>query len=248
MTDSEKIINKTKEYILDLYSQGRSTHQSIVSGLKNGIDYFVGLKTDDIESLKCQIITTCLQEFDKVIETYHRQGHQKKIENIRFEFEEYVRNLNPNKINLIKPIAYKRRLKTEEIERFVKSLKDKFDFDSWYHGINNYYWEPLVQTKNTQPSIYLDIEIIKKKEIDSIVQVIKSISGERIYLLTEELENLNYELETSSLDFDWIESAYCDLETSWLIYISHEGTITFSGNHFINELENRLPDLFRVNK
>ena len=243
MTDTEKIISKTKEYILNLYSEGYSTHQNMISGLKNGIDFFVGLKTYDIDKLKHEIITTCLQEFDKVTNVYDKDGHIKKIEKLRFEFENYVKNLNQNEIDFIKPIAFERRLRDEENMRLIKTLKDKFDFDSWSNNSDNYYWEPLAQTKNTQPFIYFEDKVFKEKEIDFIVQMIKSISGERVFLLTEGV--INYEVETSILDFDWIESAYCDFETNWLIYISHEGTITFCGDKLLKEIEIRLPDLMR---
>lgn len=243
MTDTEKIINKTKQYILSLYLEGYSTHQNMISGLKNGIDFFVGLKTCDIEKLKHEIIATCLQEFDKVTKVYDKEGHIKKIEKLRIEFENFVTNLNHNEIDLNEPIAFERRLKKEENELLIKTLKNKYDFDSWSNKSDNYYWEPLAQTDNIQPFIYFDDKIFNEKEIDILVQIIMLISGERVFFLTEGL--INYEVETSILDFDWIESAYCDFETNWLIYISHEGTVTFCGEQLLNEIEIRLPDLMR---
>lgn len=47
----------------------------MISGLKNGIDFFVGLKTYDIDKLKKEIITTCLQEFDSITRVYDKEGH-----------------------------------------------------------------------------------------------------------------------------------------------------------------------------
>lgn len=243
MTDTEKIINKIKEYILNIYSVGYSTHQHMVLGLKNGIDFFVGIKTYDIDKLKKEIIATCLQEFDSITMGYDKEGHLKKIEKIKLEFLNYVTNLNPNEIDIIKPIAFERRLKDEETDRLTKSLKNKFDFDSWSNQSDNYYWEPLAQTLNNQPFIYFDDEVLKKKEISSLVNIIELISGDRVYLLTEGWKNINYEVETSNINFDWIESAYCDYETNWLIYISHEGTVTFSGEQLLNEIRIKLPEI-----
>ena len=176
MTDTEKIINKTKEYILNLYSEGYSTHQNMISGLKNGIDFFVGLKTYDIDKLKKEIITTCLLEFDSITKVYDKDGHIKKIEKIKYDFENYVINLNPNMIDVVKPIAFERRLKNEENERLIKSLKDKFDFDSWSNHSDNYYWEPLAQTDNNQPFIYFEDEVFNEKQIDILVEITMSIS------------------------------------------------------------------------
>ncbi len=156
----EKIVTKTKEYILNLYSDGYSTHQNMVNGLKNGIDYFVGRK-DGIDTIKDE----------------------------------------------------------------------------------NYYWEPLSKTKNNIRAISFEDDLFKPEDVQKIIDILKSISGDRIYLLSE--ENINYEVETSSFDIDWIESAYSDFETSWLIYISHEGTITFAGEEFVTRIENELTEIVK---
>lgn len=241
MTDTEIIITKTKEYILNLYSEGLSTHQNMILGLKNGIDYFVGQSIGDVERIKDEIIFICLQEFELQTKVYNKPGHLKKIETIKSEFESFVRNLTPTAITEITPMPFERRINSEETDRLNKSLKEKFDFDVWKS--NNYYWEPLAKTENTVPLIYFKHDLFKTKEVESIRAIVSSISGNRIYLLTE--EKLNYEVETSTLDFDWMEAAYCDFKTNWLIYISHEGTITFSGQPLISEFEISLPQIMK---
>jgi hypothetical protein len=241
MTDTEKIVTKTKEYILKLYSEGYSTHQNMVTGLKNGIDYFVGRK-DGFDTIKDEILSTCLSEFNEKTKVFEKVGHLKMVNTIKTDFIIFVNELNVNALLEVSPISFERRLKEEESRRLEKSLKDIFDFGSWKD--ENYYWEPLSKTQNKIPLVYFEDDLFKLEEIQKIVDILKSISGDRIFLLTD--ENLNYEVETSSFDIDWIESAYCNFETDWLIYISHEGTITFSGQKLMLEIESKLSEIIKL--
>lgn len=241
MTDTEKIVLKIKEYILEIYTDGYSTHQNMVEALKNGIDYFVG-RSQGIETIKDEILTTCLTEFDKRTKVYDKVGHLKMVGKIRSDFIHFVNHLNLNELSDINSIAFERRLNGKESEALENILKEKFDFGSWKD--ENYYWEPLSKTKNKLPTLYFEDDLFKFDKFQRIADIVQSISGNRIYLLTQ--ENISYEVETSLLNFDWIESAYCDFNTSWLIYISHEGIITFSGSEIIANIENELPEILKL--
>lgn len=243
MTDTEKIVTKTKEYILKLYSEGYSTHQNMVNGLKNGIDYFVGRK-DGFDTIKDEILTTCLTEFNERTKIFDKVGHLKKVDGIKTDFIKFVNELNVNELIEVAPISFERRLKEDESKRLEKSLKDTFDFGSWKN--ESYYWEPLSKTQNNIQTIHFEDDIFKPEDLQIIIEILKSISGDRIFLLTE--ENINYEVETSSFDIDWIESAYSDLTTSWLIYISHEGTITFAGEELTRRIERELTEIIKYKK
>lgn len=240
MTDTEKMVTKTKEYILELYSKGYSTNQNMVAGLKNGIDFFVGRK-DGFETIKDEILTTCLAEFNKRTKVFDKVGHLKMVQSIRNGFITFVSGLNVNEFLEVSPISFERRLKEVESKRLEKYLKDNFDFGSWKD--ENYYWEPLCKTQNKIQLIYFEDDIFKPKDIQKIGSILKSISGDRIHLLTEEA--INYEVEVALFSIDCIESAYCDIESNWLIYISHEGTITFAGEELITRIENELTEIVK---
>lgn len=241
MTDLEKIVPTIKEYLLKTYSEGYSTHQNMVLALKNGIDYFVGRK-DKLESIKNEILSTCLSEFDLHTKIYIKAGHIKMAKAIRLGFVQFVNELNVSQLREVSNYHFERRINNKESERLLESLKIKFDFGAWKD--ENYYWEPLSKTKNTTPLIYFEDEFLKSNEVDQIVNIVKSISGERIYYLTDAY--INYEVETSSFNFEKLESAYCNYEADWLIYISHEGTIAFSGQKLVTEIENKMPEIFKL--
>ena len=211
----------------------------MVLGLKYGIDYFIGRKKG-VDTIKEEILKTCLTEFDERTKVFQKVGHLKMVTKIRNQFIKYVKNLDVNDLSQVSAIPYERRLTLKESKNLETSLKEKFDFGSWKD--ENYYWEPLAKTKNKKPTIYFeDILFQQERNQKKMIDLINGISGEKMFLLTD--ENLFYEVEVSSLNFDWIESAYCDMKTTWLIYISHEGTITFAGEELLKGIEKKLPEV-----
>jgi hypothetical protein len=240
MTDTEKIVTAIKDYILKLHSDGFSTHKTMVQSLKNGIDYFVG-RTDKQESIRQEIITTCLEEFEEQIKVYNKEGHLRMAETIKTEFVQFVKQINIQQLSELPNIPFERRLSNDESLAFEQRLKNKFDFGSWKD--KNYYWEPLANTQNRNPSVYFDDDLFNSGEILKLIEIIKSLSGYRIFKTTE--EKLSYEVDTSTLNFHWLESAYSDSQADWIIYISHEATITFSGERLLAEISSSFSDVIK---
>lgn len=245
MTNTEKIVLKTKEYILQLYSEGLSTHQGMVLGLKYGIDLFIGRK-DNSETIKEEILTQCLKEFDEVTKDYYKVGHIKLSSKIRSQFIDFVSALNVNEISDIINIPFERRLNEIEDSMITIDLKDKFDFGTWKD--NNYYWEPLTESQNQKPLIFFEIELFNEYEKKVLIEILIQISGDRILFLREFDYMHNYEIETSLFDIkrNGGEFAYCDINTDWIIYISHEGIVTFSGEKLTTAIEEKLPELMKL--
>lgn len=239
MTDTEKIVTKTKEFILTLYSQGFSTHKIMVESLKDGIDLFVGRK-ENFQTIKDEILQTCLDEFYERTKGYFKIGHLKMAESIKLRFIEFVKELNVDELTDVLPIPYERRLTDKELEALAVSLKTNFDFGSWKD--HNGYWEPLANTENSKPFIYFNVDLFKNEDVNKIIQIAQSLSDNTVFKLTE--FDLHYEVETSLMNLKWkgYESAYCNKAVDWLIYLSHEGTITFAGGKLLAKIEKAFPE------
>lgn len=241
MTNTEKIVLKTKEYILELYSEGLSTQQNMVLGLKYGIDLFIDRK-DNSKTIKEEILTQCLKDYDELTKDYYKDGHLKLCSKIRSQFIDFVNSLNVNEITDIINIPYERRLNEIEYSKITKDLKDKFDFGSWKD--ENYYWEPLTSSKNNKPLIFFEVEFFNEYETKVLIEILIQITGDRILFLRELDYIYNYEIDTKLFTFQSNnEIAYCDSKTDWLIYISHEGIITFSGEKLVTAITEKLPEI-----
>lgn len=122
---------------------------------------------------------------------------------------------------------------TQQMQTLEASLKKSFDFGSWKD--DNYYWEPIVQTQNKQALAFYIQDLFTASQVEQIAQKIASIYGPEVVLLTE--ENGYYRVQSSTLNFNEMETAYCNPQADWLIYICHEGSVTFAGQELLAHLE-----------
>ena len=108
------------------------------------------------------------------------------------------------------------------------------------------YWYPLNKIKENVPVIAYDLDkIYTDNQIEQIEKVLKDCSINMVtmfqnqdYKTMSETLSLNkrlYEKDSDGYVFPWnIESYYYDNTKMWLIYVSHEGTITFSGEKIVD--------------
>lgn len=116
------------------------------------------------------------------------------------------------------------------------------DFIKKYSDSPYLYWVPLIRPKIPFPfpvvSYNLD-DIYRNNDIVSLENVFKicGISDvkafqmdRREYLEYVDIFELLYEEDKSGYNFPWyVEAFYFDSSEKWLVYVSHEGTISFTG-------------------
>lgn len=103
------------------------------------------------------------------------------------------------------------------------------------------YWYPLYEIKDGIPAAVFDVErIYRDRRIRKLKSVLKAMSICEVI----SIQNQDYKPEPEQVDllarlterdedgytFPWyVESYYYDESKTWLIYVSHEGTVTFAG-------------------
>lgn len=125
----------------------------------------------------------------------------------------------------------------ERIERFL---------DDYVEG-DTRYWYPLCILKRDVPVIAFDLDKIYKH--GDVAQLERTLKNHRIHLVQMiqlqengvEAENVDlieliYEKDKQGYNFPWrVETFYYDSNKDWMIYVSHEGTITFTGKELADE-------------
>ncbi len=114
------------------------------------------------------------------------------------------------------------------------------------------YWYPLNRIHVDVPFVAYDLDkIYKEHQIDQIDHVLKDCSIDRVTFIQNQdhrtmsevlsLRNRIYEKDDGGACFIWdVESYYYDDTKQWLIYVSHEGTITFTGEAIVNAAKKRM--------
>ncbi len=128
----------------------------------------------------------------------------------------------------------------EKLPQIIKTLFTEYVADECL------YWYPLNSLKKDIPVVAYNLDAIYKDgNIAQIAACLKSasISVCDVFQLQENnsasrrvnLLELLYERDADGYNFPWnVESYYFDGDSSeWIIYVSHEGTITFTGEKIV---------------
>ena len=235
MTESEKIITAARHYCLDLFHDGLSTQQAIARGLLNGVEFLVGKEYLSTEFLKSKLILLASQSLLIEMSNYSKPGHIKKFNQENENFSNYINNLSLSTLDNLMPLPFKRRLLEEESIIVRQNFRLKWNFDCW--GDKNRYWEPLVTTC-PYPFCFYDLDVIDKEDFSKINSYITALSKDFIFKVTE--DGLDYEIDATEIGQRELELAFTDKQYNWIIYISDEGTIAFSGEQLLPKVEEIL--------
>lgn len=107
------------------------------------------------------------------------------------------------------------------------------------------YWYPLWELKKETPAAAYDLmRLYRKKRISRLQRVLEFCGIDRALAFQMQMTDGGMRLrevsmpalllqqdEDGAYDFPWdVETFYFDQSRSWLIYVSHEGSITFGGS------------------
>lgn len=126
-------------------------------------------------------------------------------------------------------------------EKLITFIKN----NSAYPGL---YWVPLTKLKNKIPVIAYDVHAIyKSNDIDLLCEVVDKCGIVNVntfqmdhleYFEDDDIHTLLYEKDEDGYEFPWyVETFYFDGTEKWLIYVSHEGTISFTGSKIVQIAE-----------
>lgn len=259
MTETEAILTAAKRYCIDNFNYWSKQY----SDKKTGSDYPNSYSDNDYDLFpRYNVSTAILQELQfytgddfadiaecrqmiKVLgqesQSLFTKGEKNKIEanaiqEERDKFNKFIDNVDADFLLTVDPMLYRRRLKKNEQSIIDKELKDNWGVDC--------YWYPLIDLKIDKKAIFINKEHLTTNDYLAISDFINLENSSRIYEISE--DQIDYEIEKMELDSDCYETIYCDKNFTWIIYGSHEGTLSFGGKKvldFVFELLNDRKEL-----
>jgi len=125
----------------------------------------------------------------------------------------------------------------------------------------NGYWYPIGENVPEVKTVayYLD-QIYKENLVDLIKDVFEKVGigsafgyhpywfeKQKRWIDIPDLKIFLYEKDEEGWKFPWIcEEYYFDKSRSWIIYVSHEGTITFAGDTLAKTADEVIPTRFKL--
>lgn len=135
---------------------------------------------------------------------------------------EFINNLNEIDLEKVKPLFYRKVLSEKESESLRKKLSERWSVDG--------YWFPLSVDKPENTEAFIADHFENDFGFEKLRQIVSELKIKRVFEVNE--NNINYEIEISVFEpyYSGSEGFWFDESFDWLIYASHENSITFAGS------------------
>jgi len=140
----------------------------------------------------------------------------------REALDKFIAPLPENDLLAVERLFYRRVLETEETEAIWGLLKT-----AW--GITGGYWYPLAHRQRDDIEAFQDAYFEKEVGTEKLQTIFRDRGAETLLEMRE--DGINYELELSVFEpyYNGSEGYWCDGTFDWIIYASHESSITIGG-------------------
>lgn len=156
----------------------------------------------------------------------------------REKFIEYIINMNQEQLESVEPLFYRRVLTESESRRLWAMLQEKWDIRP------KKYWYPLIDSSMDGLIAFREDAFDREFGIQNVRKILLQNGNKRVWTLMEfgpeyelgisEFDPLYYHTGTESYSFSQL--------ADWVIYASHEGTVTIGGKVLIDEIKTKWPD------
>ncbi|MBO9732711.1 MAG: hypothetical protein J7623_28970 [Chitinophaga sp.] len=147
----------------------------------------------------------------------------------RAKFIDFIHHITTEALAQTPPLPYRRRLNEEDKQAVDQQLLERWNYDGNY-------WDP-VDPKCPTGVIYLHTTHLTANDYAALTHFISAYAAPYVLEITE--EGIITAIPSGDFRPEKEECAYCDEDYNWVIYCSHESTITFAGEQlqaFIREL------------
>lgn len=272
MTDIEKLITSARHYCKDNFvfwadkyqkeSSGNNNPYSdndynifprynVLTAIQQGVETLVGQELQSFENCKQQLTDIGLKshsiftidsnaeihllgESGKGKATTGRQNPVAKnaMTEERTKFIEFINSKTTENISQVEPMPYRHRLSDQEMVLVRKQLADIWNYDGDY-------WNPL-DDKCSNETVFVMEDNLTEDDSRKIVDFIVANSSKRLFEISE--DRIDYEIELDSFSLELYETIITDKSFNWVIYGSHEDTLTFGGTKLIEFIKSLFID------
>lgn len=251
MIQTEALITTARRYCIDNHSYWANRYSNEMSHNNNpysdndynlfprynalaaillGVEAFVGQTFASLDNCKQE-----LKQMGLTSRTPFTTGQQNDIErnaiqDERNKFVKFIDGITMRDLELVEALPHRRKLKDEEAKQIRQYLLDNWNYDGGY-------WEPL-ENKSQKPTVFVMKESVTQSDIKKIIQIVSERADNKIFEISEDRND--YEIEIDSFSPDLYETICCDKSFDWVVYGSHESTISFGGAWLIE----KIGDLF----
>jgi hypothetical protein len=153
----------------------------------------------------------------------------------RDRFHEYVGKLTEHDIGKIEPLPYRRTLSLEESEALWTRVAERW-------GTDGGYWHPLRMEEAPADIIAFNADAFHEEvPLSSLHQILATQRIARLWELREYGPEHEIDLALFEPFYNGAEGYWTSNGAEWLIYASHESSITFAGEWLVDRIKRAWP-------
>ena len=168
------------------------------------------------------------------------EAEQRAMNEEREQFAQYIRGLSNEELAEVDALPYRRTLTQAESTRAWKELNERWGVDG--------YWYPLDRPPDADPPPHTQAftaEPFFEQDLQEHLRAaLADLGVSRAWELRELDTDTNKEIELAVLEpvYTGAEGYWMDVSLAWLVYASHENSVTVAGERLLPELLRRWPD------
>jgi hypothetical protein len=155
-------------------------------------------------------------------------------------FRRYVLSIREDELAEVEPLPFRRTLTEEESASLWHELERRW-------GVKGY-WYPIDRAQDAPPpahTVAFDSDPFHGEELERLLRdVLSSLGVVRVWELREQLgTDMDKEIELGILEpvYTGEEGFWTDGSFDWLVYASHEGSVTVAGSRLLPALQAAWP-------
>jgi hypothetical protein len=195
--------------------------------------------SNSLEELRSQLISACDIAEGRLRSELKNEIARKALREESEDYKTYIRILNEGDLLSVAPLPFRRVLADKECKELWSQLKMTWD-------IGEGYWFPL--REGQAPPNVLAFHVDYFKAINGFA-ILRNVLGQRGISRVFELHEFgpdepDYEIELSIFEpaYRWGGEQYCTATgVDWVVYASHESSITLGGDWLVEVLKERWP-------
>jgi len=194
---------------------------NVLNAILVELERYTGETYPTVEAAKAAATRAGFEGNDAFTESPSNDTEKKAIEDERFQFAKHIDGLSDADLEAVEPLPYRRVLSKEESARLWTDVKKKWDIDG--------YWYPLAETQASQMAAFQDRHFEESVPPEKLRDILSGRGINRIWQLME--YGPEYEIDTVLFEpcYGGAEGYWTSDGFDWLVYASHESSITVAG-------------------
>lgn len=165
---------------------------------------------------------------------------RRSMDEERTVFADYMRGVSEEELAKVEPLPFRRTLTSDESEHLRNELKTRWGFDG--------YWYPLDRPDTAEPpenAVALTADPFFSAEVQGRLRdVLAGLGVSRLWELRELDTDSDCELDLELFEpvYTGSEGTWTDNSRDWLVYASHEASVTVAGTQLLPAFQQAFPD------